>query len=64
MKQNLEKKLLYDCISNKNNIHCNCEKIYEKAYQTFISNLLNDPTNKISINIVPIRLERSVNIVK
>ena len=64
MKQNVEKKLLYDCISNKNNIHCNCEKIYEKAYQTFLSKLLNDHTNSISEKMVPIKLVRSINVVK
>ena len=40
-----------------------CDKIYEKAYQIFLNKLLND-TNGNIINIYPIKLTRSINIVK
>jgi len=56
---NLEKNKLK--IIKKENI---CEKIYEKAYQAFLSNILNDCINYDFKNISPIKLTRSVNIVK
>ena len=40
-----------------------CEKIYERAYQIFLNKLLNDSTREIK-NIAPIKLTRSVNIIK
>lgn len=42
----------------------NCEIIYKKAYQTYLYKLLHDTNNQISINVFPIKLERSINIVK
>ena len=41
-----------------------CDKIYEKAYQTFLSKILNDYIKDEFKNISPIKLTRSVNIVK
>jgi hypothetical protein len=51
-------------ISEKMNNYINGETIYEKAYQHFLSKLLNDNSNKITTKMVPIKLERSVNIIK
>jgi len=40
-----------------------CDKIYEKAYQTFVSKILSNKLNIDLINISPIKLTRSVNII-
>jgi hypothetical protein len=39
------------------------ETVYERAYQYFLSKLLNDKNNTINKNAFPIKLERSTNIV-
>lgn len=41
-----------------------CDKIYERAYQIFLSNLLNGNVKQNFKNISPIKLIRSVNIIK
>jgi len=40
-----------------------CDKIYEKAYQTFVSKILSNNLKIDLINISPIKLTRSVNII-
>lgn len=40
-----------------------CDKIYEKAYQTFVSKILSNKLKIDLINISPIKLTRSVNII-
>lgn len=41
-----------------------CEKVYERAYQSFIEKLLRNENNSNYQNISPIKLERSINIIK
>jgi len=41
-----------------------CEKVYERAYQSFLFNIINDNSNKITNKMCPIKLERSINIIK
>ena len=41
-----------------------CENIYQKAYQTYLYNILHDTTNQLCKNMFPIKLERSINIIK
>jgi len=43
----------------------NCgENAYKRAYQSFLFKLMNDKNNSINMNIYPIKLERSINIIK
>jgi hypothetical protein len=60
-------KLLCEKISNEKSeekLTNYCEKIYNQAYQCFLRQLLNDKNNSINMNISPIKLERSINIIK
>jgi hypothetical protein len=41
-----------------------CENIYQKAYQTYLYNVLHDTTNQLCKNMFPIKLERSINFIK
>lgn len=41
-----------------------CEKVYERAYQCFLEKLLRNENNSTYQNISPIKLERSINIIK
>lgn len=50
----------YNCVKC-NNI---CDIIYQKAYETYLFNILNDTNNKLCKNMFPIKLERSINIIK
>jgi len=58
---NLEKNNLKIIKKKETNFY---DKIYEKAYQTFLSNLLNGYIKDELKNISPIKLTRSVNVVK
>lgn len=40
-----------------------CDKIYEKAYQIFLTKMLYEENNYLK-NISPIKLTRSINIIK
>ena len=42
----------------------NCESIYRKAYQTYLYKVLHDTSNRLGKNMFPIKLERSINIIK
>lgn len=60
-------KLLCEKISNEKSeekLTNFCEKIYNQAYQCFLRQLLNDKTNRINSNTFPLKLERSINIIK
>ena len=51
-------------ITNSTKCENICDIIYQKAYDTYLFNILNDNNNKLGKNMFPIKLERSVNIVK
>ena len=40
-----------------------CDKIYEKAYQIFLTKMLYEENNYLK-NISPIKLTRSINVIK
>jgi hypothetical protein len=50
---------------NQNNeiIENICDIIYQKAYETYLYNILNDTNNKLCKNMFPLKLERSNNII-
>lgn len=63
--KNYSQKLLLPQINYKSKqTNINCENIYKKAYQTYLFKIMHDTTNHLGKNMFPIKLERSINIVK